>query len=280
MALVVPNNSEVTMLQYILNITSPENLVIHLYANDVTPDETSVTATFTEVTGGGYASISLTTGNWTIVASNPSQAEHTEVVWTFTGSVGLVYGYYVTRATGGEANVVFTAGSQRGGKGTPKPRRRYKVTPQRTVHYYHAEAYFEHTKQLGGEAITSFVPARYSFIKSLPPLPARPETPLYDIAALSKVSDSEFLKVYNDLYGRSITPSVFAYKSDGEMSVGGSAKNTHIDFTKVILDQDEDLLMTDMLSSTSELMPTRRSMNKKLLRMMLEDEELLDLELL
>jgi len=105
MALVVPNASEVIMLNYILNIDAPENLSIRLYANNVIPDENSTVATFTEVANGlGYTTggQSLTPGSWSVISGNPSQAEHTEVTWTFTGAAGNVYGYYVTRDTGGE----------------------------------------------------------------------------------------------------------------------------------------------------------------------------------
>jgi len=105
MALVVPNASEVIMLNYILNIDAPENISIRLYANNVIPDENSTVATFTEVANGlGYTTggISLTPGSWSVISGNPSQAEHTEVTWTFTGAAGNIYGYYVTRDTGGE----------------------------------------------------------------------------------------------------------------------------------------------------------------------------------
>ena len=105
MALVVPNGSEVIMLNYILNIDAPENLSIQLYANNVIPDENSTVASFTEVANGlGYTTggISLIPGSWSVISGNPSQAEHTEVTWTFTGAAGNVYGYYVTRDTGGE----------------------------------------------------------------------------------------------------------------------------------------------------------------------------------
>ena len=105
MALVVPNSSEVIMLNYILNVDAPENISIRLYANNIIPDENSTVVTFTEVANGlGYTTggQSLTPGSWSIIQGNPSQAEHIEVVWTFTGSVGNVYGYYVTRDTGGE----------------------------------------------------------------------------------------------------------------------------------------------------------------------------------
>lgn len=108
MALVVPNNSEVIILQYITNNDAPENISIRLYINNVTPDESSTVSTFTEVlnergyTTGGQ---SFTPASWDIVSGNPSQAEHTEIVWTFTGALtapGDVYGYYVTRDGGGE----------------------------------------------------------------------------------------------------------------------------------------------------------------------------------
>jgi hypothetical protein len=105
MALVVPNASEVIMLNYILNIDAPENISIRLYANNVIPDENSTVATFTEVANGlGYTTggQSLTPGSWSVISGNPSQAEHTEVTWTFTGAAGNIYGYYVTRDTGGE----------------------------------------------------------------------------------------------------------------------------------------------------------------------------------
>ena len=105
MALVVPNDSEAIMLRYITNNDAPENLVIRLYSNNFTPIETSVVGNFTEVTGGGYAQMSLIAGSWTIITGNPSQAEHTEITWTFTGATGdggNVFGYYVVRAVGGE----------------------------------------------------------------------------------------------------------------------------------------------------------------------------------
>lgn len=105
MALVVPNASEVIMLNYILNKDAPENISLLLYANNVIPDENSTEATFTEVASGlGYTTggISLTPGSWSVISGNPSQAEHTEVTWTFTGAAGNIYGYYVTRDTGGE----------------------------------------------------------------------------------------------------------------------------------------------------------------------------------
>lgn len=102
MALTVPNSAELIIIQYVLNVSTPEGLVLHLYSNNILPQETDTISNYIEVTGGGYASVSLVAGNWNIVAGTPTTAEHSEVVFTFTGAVGNVYGYFVTRTTGGE----------------------------------------------------------------------------------------------------------------------------------------------------------------------------------
>jgi hypothetical protein len=102
MALVVPNASEVLMLEYILNKTAPQDLTVRLYDNDITPDESTTELTLNEVAGNGYAPKILTAANWDITPGNPSEAVYNvEQVFTFTGAAGNIYGYYVTR-TGGE----------------------------------------------------------------------------------------------------------------------------------------------------------------------------------
>ncbi len=100
MALLVPNSSEEIMINYILNRDLPEGLVIHLYSNNIIPQETDTITNYVQVSGGGYAAIGLIAGSWTILPGTPTSAEHVEVVWTFNGAVGNVYGYYVTRVTG------------------------------------------------------------------------------------------------------------------------------------------------------------------------------------
>ena len=97
MALVVPNISETQMLRYILNIDVPVDLDIRLYTNDITPSESDTAITYTEASGFGYALIQLVPGSWSITPGNPSVSEHSQVEWTFTGALGNVYGYYVTR---------------------------------------------------------------------------------------------------------------------------------------------------------------------------------------
>ena len=101
MTLLVPDAGEVKMLGNILNKTTPENIVYRLYSNNITPAETDTAATYTEVSGSGYAAITLTGANWTITGGAPTTATYALQTWTFSGAAGNVYGYYTTEATSG-----------------------------------------------------------------------------------------------------------------------------------------------------------------------------------
>lgn len=98
MPLVVPNNGEVRLLQYIVNKTSPTNLVLHLYTNDIDlSDDDFVTGDFTEATATGYASVTLTGAGWTAATTSGVSAALYDNGITFSFSVGQdVQGYYVT----------------------------------------------------------------------------------------------------------------------------------------------------------------------------------------
>lgn len=75
-----------------------KNIKLRLFSNDFTPSDTTVRGDYTEVTGGGYAAITLTNGSWTVTVGNdPSDAVYAEQTWTFTGTIGgsgTIYGYY------------------------------------------------------------------------------------------------------------------------------------------------------------------------------------------
>jgi hypothetical protein len=75
-----------------------ESVVLKLYSNDYAPDEDSTSTDFIEVTSGnGYASQSLTGSSWIVNGKSVSYPTHT---WSFTGSKGNVYGYYVSTTSG------------------------------------------------------------------------------------------------------------------------------------------------------------------------------------
>lgn len=101
MTLYVPEASLETMLNSILTSA----LTLKLYSNNYTPVAGSVAANFTEVAGGGYANLPLTFANWTITPGSPAVALYdTPQDFNFTGatdSPGTVYGYYITRTSGG-----------------------------------------------------------------------------------------------------------------------------------------------------------------------------------
>ena len=103
MTLLVPNNGEGDALAYIVNKSAPENVVLRLYQNNITPAETDVTATYTEATWTGYASIALTGANWIVTEGAPSDASYAQQIFTSTaGSQSQNnYGYYLTRLTSG-----------------------------------------------------------------------------------------------------------------------------------------------------------------------------------
>jgi hypothetical protein len=102
MTLLVPNASEVIIMENFLNKSAPQDLVLKLYSSNTTPVETDTVAAYTETVGGGYADISLVAANWTVTPGNPTSAAYPEATFAFTGAAGNVYGYYVVQAVSGE----------------------------------------------------------------------------------------------------------------------------------------------------------------------------------
>ena len=101
MTLRVPNVGEVLMLKNIVNNTAPQNLILMLNTNDVNNFETDVTANYTEASGAGYANVTLTGTTWAINSADPSNATYAQQTFTFTGSLGNVYGYFIAETTSG-----------------------------------------------------------------------------------------------------------------------------------------------------------------------------------
>lgn len=102
MTIMVPNTGEVIALSYLVNKSAPENLVYRLFTNNITPAETDTAATYTEMSGAGYAAVTCTGASWTVTGGAPSSATYAQQTFTFTGAGSAIYGYYVTRATTGD----------------------------------------------------------------------------------------------------------------------------------------------------------------------------------
>ena len=160
---------------------------------------------------------------------------------------------------------VDVAADLRGGKA--KGRRRPQ--PQRTIHYYHAEAFFENTLVLGGEADVMFIPARYQFIKSLPKLP---EPDLY--------TDSAFKELYKELERRQPTTTFTYVAEPGGLKIGGAADEDYFDFKNFIIIHDEDIIIADILSTDNNPFITT-TFSQNLAKQRRDDDDILNiLELL
>jgi hypothetical protein len=102
MSLVVADSGEQKLLEMAFKDTTPETLVLHLFANDVTPSSSSVTADFTESSFGGYSSTSLTRSNFSSATTNGSgkgEIAYPKITYTVTSAEDC-YGYYVVDAGG------------------------------------------------------------------------------------------------------------------------------------------------------------------------------------
>ena len=101
MTLVQPNVGEQVMLEAMVNKTPPQDLDLALYTNDYTPVEGSTAANFTEASGSGYARKQLVAASWVYTAGDPGKITYPEQIFSFSGALGNVYGYYVVQRTSG-----------------------------------------------------------------------------------------------------------------------------------------------------------------------------------
>lgn len=100
MALVIPNVGEVVLLSNMLNKVAPQNTVLHLYSNNLTPDENTVIGDITEVTSTGYSAITLTSSSWTVATGGGvATASYAQQTYNITTSA-TVFGYYITNTSG------------------------------------------------------------------------------------------------------------------------------------------------------------------------------------
>jgi hypothetical protein len=102
MAVVFTDAAEIVALKNYVNNTPPESLVLRLYSNNRSPAKTDVVGDYTQVSGNGYAAVTLDPEDFVFTAGDPTSAAYPQVTFTFTGPAGNIYGYYVTRETTGD----------------------------------------------------------------------------------------------------------------------------------------------------------------------------------
>lgn len=105
MALVLPSAAEKTVLDFLLGVTTPSNQLLKLFTNNITPADTDVASTYTEMTTLGYVAKTLTKTAWATTAgatAAPAVSSYAQQTFTFTaGTAVLVYGYFVVDSTTG-----------------------------------------------------------------------------------------------------------------------------------------------------------------------------------
>lgn len=96
MSLMIPNTAQT----YILNLLLNQTMKLKLYSNNYTPIITTTLAALTEVSGGGYADISLTFANFVVTEGPPAVGVYNAFKdFDFTGATsgpGTIYGYMIT----------------------------------------------------------------------------------------------------------------------------------------------------------------------------------------
>lgn len=105
MALVVPNASEVTLLEKMLNVNQTSTMLLKLYSSNTYPVPGTVLGDLTEANHTGYTNITLTNTNWVVAASpltGAATATYPEQTFTFSADTsGIdVFGYYITDTSG------------------------------------------------------------------------------------------------------------------------------------------------------------------------------------
>jgi len=105
MTIVVPDESEILILQYVLNMVAPGNVQLRLYTNDPTINDSIVKASLTECTTPGYTAVALTGAGWTTTQTGGvTTAVYSAVAFTFTTGA-TVNGYFITNS--GNTKVLF-----------------------------------------------------------------------------------------------------------------------------------------------------------------------------
>lgn len=87
-------------LRFLVNKAKPDDLVLHLFKNDVEPGEG---AAYAEATFPGYFEIPLDGAKWAVSDGPDAVAEYDQQVFARVraGASEKVYGYYLTRAISG-----------------------------------------------------------------------------------------------------------------------------------------------------------------------------------
>ncbi len=101
MPLNVPDVGENKILEALVNKTAPQDLVLRLYQNNITPADTDTAATYTEASFPGYSAANLAGASWGS-ASSGTITYGAQQTFTCSGTAtDDIYGYYITQQSSG-----------------------------------------------------------------------------------------------------------------------------------------------------------------------------------
>jgi hypothetical protein len=99
MSLVMPSVGGVRALELLVGQAAPDNLTLHLFANDVKPSFGDTLETYEEVSGGGYVAKTLDGNTWLISGGSPTIAEYPPQEFLFSAPPEriTIYGYFIVQ---------------------------------------------------------------------------------------------------------------------------------------------------------------------------------------
>ena len=103
----ITDDGEENILKRTFGVTAYDALKLRLYSDDRTPSKSDEVSYYTEVTGGGYTAITISTADWTFSnATGNTVATLDTQTFSFTSAIPLISGYYITDNSG---SVLFMA---------------------------------------------------------------------------------------------------------------------------------------------------------------------------
>lgn len=103
MALLIPDVGKAKQQENYLNKTAPQDHVLKLYKNNITPAAGDVAGTYTEADFTGYAAVTLGGAGWTVTPGDPSLAAFAQQTFLSSAdqAVQQIYGYFLVGAVDG-----------------------------------------------------------------------------------------------------------------------------------------------------------------------------------
>jgi hypothetical protein len=90
---------------FVNKLTAPENLVLRLFKNNITPADGDDEGDYTEADFTGYSALTLTGASWTVTPGAPTVLSYAEQAFESSANqtAQLIYGAYLTQLSTGKS---------------------------------------------------------------------------------------------------------------------------------------------------------------------------------